>query len=63
MKRSRSAFARQRFGKHIYKVKQSTMGTPLFSSSQSSLGVQQTVTTDKSSGTVGDGDSLIRARL
>jgi hypothetical protein len=40
-KRSASPFARQRFGKHIYKFRQSAVGAPLLSSSHSSLDVPQ----------------------
>jgi hypothetical protein len=46
MKTGESPFANQRFGKHIYRITQLTVRAPLLSSSPSSLGVQQTVTTD-----------------
>jgi hypothetical protein len=51
MKRSGSLFARERFVKHTYRVKQSTVGDPLLSS-QSSRGVQQMITTDSRSETL-----------
>jgi hypothetical protein len=56
-KRSGSPYARQRFGKHIYRVTQSTVGALLLSSSQSSRGVQQTATTDIRSEILKGGDS------
>jgi hypothetical protein len=40
--------ARQCLAKHIYMVTQSTVGPPLLTSSQSSLGVQQTISLDMS---------------